>query len=127
MEKVCHGLHWRTLLLYLDDVTLIALDFQTHVDRLRQVCQRFRAANLKLKPSKCSLFQSEVRYLGHVVSKDGVSADPDKVSAVADWPIPKCLTELQTFLGTVSYHRQYIEGFANLAKPLTRSTGKDNP
>ena len=127
MEKVCHGLHWRTLLLYLDDVIVIAPDFQTHMDRLRQVFQRFRAANLKLKPSKCSLLQNEVRYLGHVVSKDGVSTDPDKVSAVAEWPVPKCLTELQAFLGTVGYYRQYIEGFANLAKPLTRLTGKDNP
>ena len=81
--------------------------------------QRFREANLKLKPSKCSLLQSEVRYLGHVVSKDGVSTDPEKVSAVASWPAPKCLTELQAFLGTVGYYRQYIEGFANIAKPLT--------
>ena len=77
--------------MYLDDVIVIAPDFQTHIERLGQVFQRLHAANLKLKPSECSLFQSEVRYLGHVVSKSGVSTDPDKVSAVADWPVPKCL------------------------------------
>ena len=119
MEKVCHELHRRTLLLYLDDVIVIAPDFSTHMDRLRQVFQHFRPANLKLKPSKCSLFQSEVRYLGHVVSKDGVSTNPEKVSAVADWPTPKCLAELQAFLSTVGYYRQYIGGFASLTKPLT--------
>ena len=86
--------------------------------------QRFRAANLKLKPSKCALFQSEMRYLGHVVSKDGVSTDPENVSAVADWPTLNCLADLQTFLGTVGYYRQYIGGFASLPKPLTRLTGK---
>ena len=106
---------------------MIAPDFETHVARLREVFQRFRVANLKLKPSKCTLFQSEVRYLGHVVSKDGVSTDSEKVSAVAHWSTPKCLAELQAFLGTVGYYRQYIEGFATPAKPLIRLTGKDNP
>ena len=113
--------------MYLDDIIVIAPNFATHMDRLRQVFQRFRAANLKLKPFQYSLFQSEVRYLGHVVSKDGVSTDPEKVSAVAHWPTPKCLAELQAILGTAGYYRQYIEGFASLAKPLTQLTGKDNP
>ena len=88
--------------------------------------QRFTAAHLKLKPSKCTLFQNEVRYLGHV-SKDGVSTDPEKVSALADWSTPKCLAELQAFLGTIGYYLQCIKGFASLAKPLTRLTGKEYP
>ena len=89
--------------------------------------QRFRAANLKLKRSVCSLIQKEVRYLGHVVSKDEVSTDLEKMSAVADWPTPKCLAELQAFLGTVVYYCQHILGFARLAKLLTQLTGKDIP
>ena len=82
MEKVLHGLHWKTLLLYLDDIIVITHDFDSHVERLEEVLKRLRAANLKLKPSKCELFRDEVRYLGHIVSSHGVSTDPEKIDAI---------------------------------------------
>ena len=124
MEKVLQGLHWQTLLLYLDDVIVIAPDFNTHIQRLREVLQRLQQAGLKLKPSKCELLQTEVRYLGHVVSANGVATDPDKVQAVREWPEPHTAKQLMAFLGTVGYYRQYIEDYATLAKPLTVLTGK---
>ena len=127
MERVCRGLHWKTLLLYLDDVIIIAPDFQTHVQRLQQVLQRLREAGLKLKPSKCALFQNQVKYLGHVVSEAGVATDPEKTAAIAQWPAPTSLTELQAFLGTVGYYRQYLVDFATTAKPLTKLTSKGVP
>ena len=125
MERVLHGMHWKSLLLYLDDIIVIGNDFDNHFSRLEEVLQRFRAANLKLKPSKCHLFQTKVDYLGHVVSKHGVATDPTKVNAVANWPVPKNLSELRAFLGTVGYYRQYVDGFASTARPLTKLTGKD--
>jgi len=67
MEQVLSGLHWKTLLIYLDDVIVIFPDFDTHVSRLKEVFDRLRAAGLNLKPSKCALLQQEVKYLGHVV------------------------------------------------------------
>jgi len=67
MEQVLSRLHWKTLLIYLDDVIVISPDFQTHVSRLRQVFEPLSGAGLKLKPSKCALLQPEVKYLGHVV------------------------------------------------------------
>jgi len=79
MEQVLNGLHWKTLLIYLDDVIVISLDFATHVSRLREVFERLRGADLKLKPSKCALLQPEVKYLEHVVSRNGVATDPEKV------------------------------------------------
>ena len=91
--------------------------------RLGEVFDRLRQAGLKLKPTKCELLQTEVRYLGHVVSQYGVATDPEKIDAVARWPVPKGLKELQAFLGTVGYYRQYIEAFATVAKPLTKLTG----
>lgn len=124
MEQVFQGLHWKTLLLYLDDVIVVAPTFEEHVHRLRQVLQRLREAGLKLKPSKCTLFQHKVKYLGHVVSEEGVSTDPEKIAAVKEWPQPSSLTELKTFLGTVGYYRQYIPDFASIAKPLTSLTAK---
>ena len=88
MERILQGLHWKSLLLYLDDVIVIGKDFNDHYNHLQEVLIRRQAAGLKLKPSKCHLFQTEVRYLGHIVSRRGVSTDPDKISAVADWPVP---------------------------------------
>ena len=125
MERVLHGLHWKSLLLYLDDVIVVGKTFTEHYDHLEEVLTPFRGAGLKLKPSKCHLFKTEVNYLGHVVSHDGVATDPGKISAVANWPVPRNLTELRAFLGTVGYYRQYVESFASKARPLTRLTAKD--
>ena len=79
MEQVLRGLHWSSLLLYLDDVIVFSASFDSHLDRLATVLQRFRQANLKLKPGKCALLQKEVTFLGHVVSHQGVATDPEKV------------------------------------------------
>jgi len=67
MEQDLSGLHWKTLLIYLDDVIVISPDFMTHVSHLREVFERLRGAGLKLKLSKCTLLQPEVKYLGHIV------------------------------------------------------------
>ena len=119
MEQVVHELHWKTLLLYLDNIIVIAPDFETHLDRLGEVLGRLRGAGLKFKPAKCELLQTKVSYLRRVVSQWEVSMDPEKIEAVAQWPVPKDLKELQAFLGTVGYYRQYRPGFATRAKPLT--------
>jgi len=70
MEQVLSGLHWKTVLIYLDNVIFISSDFTTHVSHLWEVFDRLRAAELKLKFSKCVLLQPEVTYLGHVVDRD---------------------------------------------------------
>ncbi len=80
--------------------------------------QRLREAGLKVKVEKCHFLQSKVKFLGHVVSAYGVSTDPDKVSAVKQWPIPNTLKELRSFLGFCSYYRRFIEGFSKVAGPL---------
>ena len=122
MERVLHGLHWKTLLLYLDDIIVIGPDFQTHMARLEQVLQRLWAAGLKLKPAKCELLREEVKFLGHIVGANGVATDPAKVAAVEHWPVPTNVKELKAFLGTIGYYHHYVEDFATLARPLTRLT-----
>jgi len=89
MEQVLSGLHWKTLLVYLDDVNVISPDFPTHVDRLREVFKRLRGPGLKLKPSKYAFLQPEVKYLGHVVSRHGVATDPEKVRSMENWATPR--------------------------------------
>jgi len=92
--------------------------FEQHLENVERVFQRLRMANLKLKPSKCRLFQERVTFLGHVVSSRGIEPDPDKISCIATWPEPKNLTELRSFLGLASYYKNFVEGFGETAKPL---------
>ena len=125
MESVLQGLHWKTLLLYLDDIIVIAPTFEIHVNRLEEVFQRLAKANLKLKPSKCELFQSSVKYLGHIVSAGGVATDPDKVKAIKEWTTPTTVKHVQAFLGLAGYYRQYINQFSTIAKPLSVLISKD--
>ena len=63
---------------------------------LKLVFDCLREANLKLSPKKCNLFQSEVSFLGHIVSREGISTDPKKISAVADWPVPSNIKEVRS-------------------------------
>ena len=123
MEKVLKGLQWQTLLLYLDDVIVFSKDFESHLERLAEVCQRFRSA--QLKPEKCQLFQREVHYLGHVVSRHGVATDPAKIKAVQSWKPPRCTQEVKSFLGFVGYYRRFCLDFATIARPLNVLSSKE--
>jgi len=117
MKQVLSRLHWKTLLIYLDDVIMIFPDFQTHVSRLREVFERLRSAGLKLKPSKCTLLHPEVRYLGIWLVVTTLFLDPEKVRALKNWVTPQDLTRLRAFLGLVGYYRQYIPDFAGISQP----------
>ena len=75
-------------------------------------------AGLKLKAKKCQLFQEEIPFLGHIVSAAGIGADPAKCQQVRDWPVPRDLHEVRSFVGLCSYDRWHIQGFTELAAPL---------
>ncbi|XP_061191756.1 uncharacterized protein LOC133199998 [Saccostrea echinata] len=124
MELVLRGLQWIILLIYLDDVIITGSTFHEHLSNLRKVFLRFRKFGLKLKPKKCSLFQEEVVFLGHVVSKDGVRANPLLIQDVQRWPIPRSFKELQAFLGLTNYYRRFVKGYADIARPLHNLTRK---
>ena len=88
MNLVLRGLTWKTVLAFLDDVLVLGKDFQDHLNNLREVLDRFREYNLKLKPQKCVLFRTKAKFLGKIVSGDSVEVDPENISAVKDWPKP---------------------------------------
>ena len=88
MELVLRGLRWEKCLCYLDDIIVFGSDFEQAVKNLKTVFDRLRSANLTLKPSKCDLFQQKVSFLGHIVSKQGIQCDPDKINSIESWPVP---------------------------------------
>ena len=118
MDFVLCGLSYITCLVYLDDIIVFGRTFDEQLIRLREVFGRIRQANLKLKPSKCSLFRRNVAFLGHVVSEKGIAMQPEKVQAIRDWPPCQNLTELRAFLGTTGYYRRFVKNFSAIAAPL---------
>ena len=123
MQAVLHGLLLDTVLAYLDDVIVLGDSFDSHLHNLAVVFERFREHNLKLKPSKCSLIKTQVKFLGKIVSDKGISIDPGNTSKVQDWPEPRSVNEVEIFLGFMNYHREYIKTYADIAAPLYQLTG----
>ena len=122
MEHVLVGLTWNITVPYLDDCIVFSKTPAEHNKRLQQVFQRFREANLKINPTKCAFFQTKFQFLGHVISKNGLKADPEKVEAVQNFPVPQNQTDVKSFLGLCSYYRQYVKNFAMIAQPLHKAS-----
>ena len=118
MEKVLTGLTYVTFLIYLGDIIVYGKTFDIHLQNLEEVFKRLAGVNLKLNPEKCVLFQTQVSFLGHLVSESGISVDPEKTKAVRDWPAPRNVTEVRSFVGLCSYMRKFIAGFSSICKPL---------
>ena len=127
MELVLRGLSTDQALCYMDDVITSGRTFGDCLVNLQEVLNRFSAAGLRLKPSKCQLFHTEVAFLGHLVGRQGVRPDPKKIEVVKDWPTPVNLHEVRSFTGFVSYYRKYVPNFSEIASPLNALTQKDQP
>jgi len=124
MELVMSGLTYDVCLVYLDDILIFSKTFDEHLDHLAIVFDRLDRLALKLKPSKCSLFQRKVSYLGHVVTGRGIECDPDEIASIATWPTPSNIAEVHTFCGLASYYRTFVCNFAAIARPLHNLTKK---
>ncbi|MCG8113688.1 MAG: RNase H-like domain-containing protein, partial [Candidatus Thiodiazotropha taylori] len=118
MERCMGDMNLKECLIFLDDILIFSSTFEEHLSRLEAVFSRLHQHGLKLKPSKCEFFKSSVKYLGHVVSENGVETDPEKIEALASWPIPTNIKTLRSFLGFTGYYRRYIKDYAKIVKPL---------
>ena len=118
MENCLGDLHLRSCIIYLDDIIIFSKTPEEHVQRLGQVFEKLAAAGLKLKPSKCEFFKTEINYLGHVVSREGIRTDDKKIEAIKNWPRPVTNTEVRSFLGFTNYYRRFIHKYSQIAKPL---------
>ncbi|MCP3683878.1 MAG: RNA-directed DNA polymerase, partial [bacterium] len=111
---------------YLDDVLVWSVTFPEHLENLQKVFDRLDQHNLRLKPTKCCFGQTEVLYLGHMVSKFRLHTDPKKIIDIQKFPELSDQTGVRRFLGMASYYRCYISQFATIASPLHSLLKIDN-
>ena len=124
MESVIRDLNWNVCVIYLDDIIVFSRTFEEYLEHLSAVFDRFREADILLKPSKCTFGQSKVTYLGHIISRDGIQRDPEKVRLVQEFPVPRTVKHVRSFLGLAGYYRRFVQDFAKIASPLNALTRK---
>ncbi|KAH6596909.1 hypothetical protein BASA50_004844 [Batrachochytrium salamandrivorans] len=115
------------VLVYLDDIVVYSDNLEDHKEHVRQVLQILKDNNLFCKAEKCHFYQTEIKYLGYIISPNGTSMDPSKISAVQDWPTPKKVRELQVFLGFTNFYRALVSGYSDITCHLTKLLKKDVP
>ena len=110
---------------YLDDIIIASKSVESHLQTLRSVLQRLHEAGLRVKLSKCEFLKSRITFLGHVVDSEGIHTMDDKVSAVKNFPQPRTIENVRSFLGLAGYYRPFIKDFAKIASPLNQLLKKD--
>jgi hypothetical protein len=119
MHEVLEDLIYTRAPVYLDDIIIHSKTFEQHLRDIDEVFGKLRDAKLKVKESKCEFCAEEIKFLGHIIGKDGRKVDPDKVEKVKNYPRPKNISQLRGFLGLTSYYRKFIKDFSQKVKPMT--------
>jgi hypothetical protein len=115
------------IIVFIDDILIYSRTEEEHEEHLRITLQTLRDNQLYGKFSKCEFWLSEVKFLGHVISRNGLAVDPSKVEAVVNWMPPTTVTEVRSFLGLAGYYRKFIQDFSRIASPITSLTKKGVP
>ena len=111
MQDTLGELNLTYCIIYLDDVIVFGHTEEEHLEHLQMVLERFREFNLKLKPSKCSFFQTEIMYLAHHVSNEGIHPSKENVQAILEFPMPETYTEVRAFCGLLGHYHCFIKNF----------------
>ncbi len=132
MNHIFRDLHVKHLqsgtriIVYMDDILIATSSTLTaHENAVHDVLHCLEEHDLYLKPEKCVWETSSVDYLGVILEKGVTHMDPVKISGIADWPIPKTVKDVCSFLGFCNFYWAFIRGFANIARPLNQLTRKD--
>ena len=114
-----------TAIAYLDDILVYLNTQREHTTHIKDVLRCLRQAGLKLKPEKCEFNKPEVEFLRYIIGINGIRMDPNKITAIRDWPQPTTVKEVQAFLGFANFNRQFIKDYSEKALPLTELTKKE--
>ena len=115
------------VLVYLDDILIFSKTLKEHIEHIRQALEKLRQARLFVRLHKCAFFQKRVEYLGFDVSPQGIQPSLDKVQTIVEWPQPKSVKDIRSFLGLASFYRRFIKNFSLKARPLTDLTRESVP
>lgn len=126
MNSIFKPFLWKFILVFFDDILIYSPSMETHLQHLTQTLNLLRQHHLFAKMTKCKFGCLEVEYLSHVVFAQGVRADPGKIQAMVDWPHPKTIKALRSFLGLIGYYRKFIRGYGSIATPLTAMLKKNS-
>ena len=125
MQNTLGELNLTYCIIYLDDVIVLSCMEEEHLECICVMFEQFCKFNLKLKPSKCSFFQSEIVYLVHHVFHEGIHPSKENVYMVEEFPMPETFTQVHAFCRLVGHYRHFIKGFAHIARPLYNVLGKE--
>ena len=128
MNKVLKRLKFA--MTYLNDIIIFNMSQNSqnelqHLEHLEIVFSCLWEAGLKMKHSKCDFFKSEIHYLGHLISPEGISPLPNKLDSIKHMPVPNSVKEIKQFLGLTGYYRKFVPGFVDISRPLTTLMKKD--
>ena len=112
-------------LAYLDDIIIFSATVEEHLTHIELILKCLARHNLNAKIKKCEFFKTSLTFLGHIVSRDGISVCPDKVTAVKEFPVPISMKELRSFLGLANYYRRFIKDYSKITCVLTRLLQKN--
>ena len=115
------------VLIYLDDIIIFSNSPEEHEKHVESVLERLRDNKLYCRLSKCQFRTTKIVYLGYIITPDGVSMDPRKVSAIINWNHPTNVTEIQMFIGFTNFYRKFIENYSKITRPITQLLKKDAP
>jgi hypothetical protein len=125
MNKVFMECLDKFVVVFIDDILIYSISEEEHEEHLRLPLQKLREHRLYAKLRKCEFWMKQVAFLGHVISKGGISVDPSKVQDVLSWNAPTSVGDIQSFLELAGYYRRFIEGFSKISKPMTELLKKD--
>src|SRR6266581_2846938 len=116
-----------SLVVYLDDILTYSKDLASHQEHVREVLRRLRKHGLYANPKKCKFHTDTTEYLGYILSLAGLTMSTEKVKAIQDWPEPRKVKDVQSFLGFANFYRRFIHKYSDIVVPLTRLTRKGTP
>lgn len=122
MDHILRGVD--NVFTYLDDVIIISTSLQQHLEKIKEVFERFKLHNLKIQLDKSDFLKKQVAFLGHELTSEGIKPNSDKIKAVLNYPMPSSHKEVKAFLGLTGYYRKFIRDYAKLTKPLTQCLKK---
>lgn len=125
MNQVLNGMD-AFVFVFQDDILVHSTTFKSHLHHIDSVFKRLKGANLTASKSKCEFGKNKIKFLGHIISTEGIQRNPEKISAISQYPTPKTKRQLRKFMGAVGWFRHFIPNMADIADPLYALLSKNS-